>query len=87
MNRVPKVYLETSIISYLTAQPSRNVLIAAHQQITRRWWKRRSWFELFVLTWNCTHIANAKLRGRIEQTCIDEGLRAPVICTPEELES
>lgn len=35
----PKVYLETTVISYLTAWPSRDVVIAGHQQITRDWWK------------------------------------------------
>jgi hypothetical protein len=153
----PKIYLETTIASYLTARTSRNILVAAHQQITRRWWRRRNRFELFVsqavlqeaargdavvaarrlaameglpvlavgsaatelserlvrscalppkaqmdavhiavsvlngmdylLTWNCTHIANATLRGKIEETCRDEGLQAPIICTPEELEA
>jgi predicted nucleic acid-binding protein len=32
------LYLETSVISYLTARPSRDLVIAAHQQITREWW-------------------------------------------------
>ena len=151
----PKAYLETTIISYLTAASSRDVVIAGHQQITRNWWDRRSRFELYVsaavvdevargdvavarrrlavlhdlpvldlsagvhqlaarliskravpapalvdavhiavaavneidylLTWNCRHIANAAVRGKIEETCRAEGLRAPVICTPEEL--
>lgn len=35
----PKVYLETSIISYLTARPSRDVVVAGHQQTTRDWWE------------------------------------------------
>jgi hypothetical protein len=39
----------------------------------------------YLLTWNCRHIANAAVRGKIEETCSAEGLRAPVICTPEEL--
>lgn len=34
----PKVYLETSIISYLTARPGRDVVVAGHQQTTRDWW-------------------------------------------------
>jgi hypothetical protein len=38
-----------------------------------------------LLTWNCTHIANAALRGRIEAICAERGYAAPVICTPEEL--
>jgi hypothetical protein len=34
----PSVYIETTIISYLTAKPSRDLIIAAHQQITNDWW-------------------------------------------------
>jgi len=34
----PSVYIETTIISYLTAKPSRDLIIAAHQQITSDWW-------------------------------------------------
>jgi hypothetical protein len=151
----PKVYVETTIISYLAALPSRDIVLAAHQQLTTEWWDRRDRFELFVsqavvdeaargdaaaaarrmallagipllalgdevdefasrllrgnivpgkatvdaihiavaavnrvdylVTWNCTHIANAAIRGRIEQTCRAAGLEAPIICTPEEL--
>lgn|SRR5487761_1880498 len=39
----------------------------------------------YLLTWNCTHIANAALRGRINEVCRSFGLRAPIICTPQEL--
>ena len=151
----PKTYLETTVVSYLAASPSRDIVIAGHQEITREWWKRRDRFELFVseavvdearrgdaavaarrqallngipvldlgvevhdvadrllriravpakalvdavhiavaavnridylLTWNCTHIANAAVRGKIEQACRAAGLQAPTICTPEEL--
>ncbi len=35
----PKVYVETSVISYLTARPSRDIIIAGHQQITFEWWQ------------------------------------------------
>jgi len=45
----PKVYLETTIPSYLTSRPSRDLVTAAHQQITREWWDtRRHDFALFV---------------------------------------
>jgi len=152
----PRVYLETTVASYLTAWPSRDLVTAAHQQITRDWWqRRRGHFDLFIsqivldeasagdpdaaarrlevldefpllnpteetaelvkalmdrvplpekaavdalhiaiavvngmdylLTWNCTHIANATLRGRIESICRSKGYEAPIICTPEEL--
>jgi hypothetical protein len=35
----PRVYIETSVIGYLTARPSRELLVAAHQQVTHQWWK------------------------------------------------
>ena len=45
----PKVYIETSIVSYLTSNPSRDVVTAGRQQITRDWWQhRRSTFDLYV---------------------------------------
>ena len=34
-----KVYIETTVISYLTARPNRDVVIAGHQKITRDWWQ------------------------------------------------
>ena len=44
-----KVYIETTIPSYLVARPSRDLLIAAHQQLTRDWWDlRRAAFDLYV---------------------------------------
>ncbi len=44
-----KVYLETSVISYLTARPSRDVVKLAKQELTREWWETsRSHFELHV---------------------------------------
>ncbi|MBM4039924.1 MAG: type II toxin-antitoxin system VapC family toxin [Planctomycetes bacterium] len=33
-----RVYVETSVLSYLAARPSRDLLIAAHQQVTHEWW-------------------------------------------------
>jgi hypothetical protein len=150
-----KVYVETTIVSYLTALPSRDLVLTAHQHLTAEWWQRRHRFDLFVseavlqeaaggdpsaaarrmaalqgisvleltapvaglaralvaghavpanaavdavhiavaavngmdflLTWNCTHIANAATRGMIERVCRAAGLVPPVICTPEEL--
>ncbi len=45
----PKLYLETSVLSYLTARPSRDLIVAANQQITQDWWQsRRAGFDLYV---------------------------------------
>ncbi len=43
-----KVYLETSVVSYLTARPSKNEVEAGHQQSTYQFWDRRDEFDLFA---------------------------------------
>jgi len=151
-----KVYVETSIPSYLVSRPSRDLIVAAHQEVTKEWWlSRRQDFALFIsqfvlnecragdtdlagerlralqgipsleildqittlastlisenmiprnsatdaahiavaavhrmdflLTWNCSHIANARMITGIRRVCHSEGYLCPVICTPEEL--
>lgn len=46
---MPSVYLETTIISYLTAWPSRDLVMAANQQITRDWWTTgKDQYELYI---------------------------------------
>ena len=152
----PRVYIETSVISYLTSRPSRDLVTAANQQITREWWEQRrgdfelvvsdyvafevargdpdaararvdairdieelpvsakvddlaealctqgglpakAWVDAFhvavaavarvdyLLTWNCTHIANAETLPRIEAICRQLGFEPPNICTPMAL--
>jgi len=39
----------------------------------------------YLLTWNCTHIANAAIRPRIEAICRSFRYEPPTICTPQEL--
>jgi predicted nucleic acid-binding protein len=44
-----KVYIETSIISYFVARPSRDIIIAANQQATQEWWhSRKKDFEIYI---------------------------------------
>jgi predicted nucleic acid-binding protein len=43
------VYIETSILGYLTARPSRNLVLVANAEVTREWWNtRRSAFNLYT---------------------------------------
>lgn len=150
------VYIETSVISYLTAKPSRDLIVAAHQQITNDWWENAlpnydafispivieeisrgdvnavqlrldktltfpileilpevmslaetyytaliipekaradayhlataSWHGIdFIVSWNCTHIVNGRIKMLIEEINARQGIRTPIICTPEEL--
>ena len=152
----PRVYIETSVISYLTARPSNDFRAMSNQNVTLEWWElERPKFELvisefviaeaslghpeaaqrrlaamlglvelqatqavkalgrelvtrnalpvvaeidalhvaiaavngieYLLTWNCTHIANAHTRPKIEATCRALGYEPPVICTPQQL--
>jgi hypothetical protein len=152
----PFAYLETTIVSYFCARPSRDLIIAAQQEITRMWWQERlphyriviSDFVLreamagddsastkrisalksfallditadveklanyflrkhivpekklidalhisvaaihgidYLVTWNCSHIANAEMRTAISFACDEMGFRCPTICTPQEL--
>lgn len=45
------VYIETSVISYLTARPSRDIIVGAQQQLTADWWENQRFaYTLFVST-------------------------------------
>ena len=39
----------------------------------------------YLLTWNCTHIANAEILPKVYQVCRDVGYEPPFVCTPLEL--
>ena len=44
-----KIYVETSVVSYYMNRPSRDIVTAARQQITREWWESsRNHFELYI---------------------------------------
>ncbi len=43
-----KIYIETSVVSYLVARPSKNVVIAAHQASTSDFWERLDQYDVYV---------------------------------------
>lgn len=43
------IYVETSIVGYLTARSAADVVFQARQELTRRWWlQRREGFDLYI---------------------------------------
>jgi len=60
----------TTIVSCLTARPSRDLILAAHQEVTRPWWeRRRKGFELYVSQFVLNEAAGGDLvmaRNRLE---------------------
>ena len=44
----PKIYIESSTISYLTARPTEEPIRKAKQILTRQWWQRRESFDLYI---------------------------------------
>ena len=49
LRKMKSIYLESSVISYLAARPSRDLVVAGNQQVTREWWDMpRGECELFV---------------------------------------
>ncbi|MBK5940333.1 hypothetical protein CCR96_14000 [Halochromatium roseum] len=92
------VYIESSVISYFTARPSRDLVITARQAITESWWHdHRFKYEIFIigiaaasgvnflLTWNFKHINNAHTKALISSIIEAHGFVSPILCSPEEL--
>jgi len=50
-----------------------HISIAAHHRIQ------------YIVTWNCKHIANARILPKIHGILTDLGIPIPIICTPEEM--
>ncbi|MEH2236667.1 hypothetical protein [Nostoc sp.] len=43
------VYIETSILGYLTARSTKNLIIAGNIEMTKDWWEfRRNVFTLYI---------------------------------------
>jgi hypothetical protein len=72
---LPKTYLETSVISYLIARPSRDALITAHQELTRKWWKtQRHELDLYVSSEVITEIGRGDPNAARQRVELVDGL-------------
>ncbi|MBX7235135.1 MAG: type II toxin-antitoxin system VapC family toxin [Caldilineales bacterium] len=79
----PRVYLETSIISYLAARISRNILVAANQQVTQEWWEtRRLKFDLFISSAVVNEISRGNPEMAAQRLKIVEGI--PILPVEEK---
>jgi hypothetical protein len=64
----PKIYIESSIVSYLTAKPTRDLVSAAHQQLTREWWQKSlKKFDVYVSTLVRSEISRGDKDASVER--------------------
>ena len=68
-----KELLQTGALAAKAADDALHIAVAATKAVP------------YLLTWNCRHLANAVLRPVIESVCKANGIKSPIICTPEEL--
>ena len=80
------IYLESSVVSYLAARPSRDLVVAGNQQVTRDWREtRRGKCELFVSEVVVAECAAGDPTAAAERRAFLAGL--PVLTTTEEAEA
>jgi hypothetical protein len=84
------VYVETSIVSYPAAAPSRDLIVAAHQPGKARADIPHFAFAVsyevdYLVTWNCSHIANGEMIRRLMKVNGELKRPTPLIVTPEEI--
>ena len=79
------LYLETTILSYLAARPSRDLIVAAHQQITYEWWhESRAKFNLFISEAVIDEIKAGDKDAATRRLAFTEGL--PMLKLTDEIE-
>ena len=86
LRKMKSIYLESSVVSYLAARPSRDLVVAGNQQVTRDWWEtRRGECELFVSDVVVAECAAGDPTAASEREVFLAGL--PVLTTTEEAEA
>jgi len=78
------VYIETSIVSYLRQRPSSQVVMAARQLLTHRWWnEERDKYQVVTSQYVIDEASGGDPVLATERLESLEGI--PIICTPEEM--
>ena len=86
LRKMKSIYLESSVVSYLAARLSRDLVVAGNQQVTRDWWEtRRSECELFGSEVVVAECAADDPTAVSERRIFLAGL--PVLKTTEEAET
>jgi len=76
------VYIESSVISYITARPSRDVVTSARQAITIEWWETyKDSFEVFISELVLEEIGSGDLQASSNRLAIVENI--PVLVATE----
>ncbi len=69
------VYIESSVISYITARPSRDVVTSARQAITIEWWETyRDLFDVFISELVLEEIGTGDLQAASNRLAIVENI-------------
>ena len=77
------VYIESSVISYLVARPSRDVVITARQTITETWWfEHRAEFDLYISTLVIQEVGKGDIKAAEKRLNAVEGI--PLLATSPE---
>ena len=79
LDATPEALVLASALVERGAIPPRNAVDAAHIAVATVHHMQ------FLLTWNCTHVANAEILAQVQAICAGLGYAAPLVCTPEEL--
>ena len=86
LRKMKSIYLESSVVSYLAVRPSRDLVVAGNQQVTRDWWETRGGeCEVFVSDVVVTECAAGDPTAASEREVFLTDL--PVLATTEEAEA
>jgi predicted nucleic acid-binding protein len=72
---IQSVYIETSVVSYLTSRPSRDPIVAGHQAATHEWWNvRRSRYGLYVSELVITEASRGHEEAAVKRLALLDGV-------------
>jgi len=71
----PRLYVETTIPSYLTGRPTRDLVVSARQEVTREWWeRRRRKFDLYISQGVLDEVSEGDSEAVVRRLAVLQGL-------------